>query len=372
MIVPFNDLNRIHSSLRSELDAAWKSVVDTGGFIQGPHVSRFEEEFASYCQSEGAVGVSSGTDALLMALMALGIGPGDEVITTPFTFFATAGVIHRLGASPVFADIDPTTFNLDPADVAPRITGKTRAIIAVHLFGQMANLSELKQLIEGKEIHLIEDAAQSVGAEDGQGNRAGSVGTLGCFSFFPAKNLGAFGDGGGITAQDPELLEQLRILRVHGAKKKYFHETVGGNFRLDAIQAAILGVKLPHLEKWTESRIENARALRERLTPLETTFPICLPKEGEGRHVYNQFVVRTPLRDRLREVCEQKGIQTAVYYPKALHQQVCFGFPSASSEVLPQAEKACKEVVALPIFPGLTEQELDRIGEVITEFYEQG
>jgi len=370
--VPFNELKRIHDPLREELNEVWSQLLTSNRFIQGPAVQDFEKEFAETCQSGFSIGVSSGTDALLVSLMALGVGPGDEVITTPFTFFATAGVISRLGATPVFADIDPRSFNLDPEDVGRKITTKTRVILAVHLFGQMADMAGLSDLIKGSDIHLIEDAAQSVGAENSKGEKAGSLGTVGCFSFFPAKNLGCFGDGGAVTTQDEDLAKRISALRSHGAVKKYYHDQVGGNFRLDALQASILSVKLKHLDTWTEQRRVAAQNLRTGLNAIGVPNSLQCPQGGEGRHVYNQFVIRTDRRDQLQSALKQAEIGTAVYYPKPLHLQPCFASLGYGEGDLPEAEKACHEVLALPNFPGITVEESSRVVHVIEQFFAQG
>jgi len=370
--VPFNDLKRIHDPLREELTEVWSQLLTSNRFIQGPAVQNFEKEFADYCQSRFSIGVSSGTDALLVSLMALGVGPGQEVITTPFTFFATAGVISRLGATPVFADIDPISFNLDPEDVSRKITSKTRAILAVHLFGQMADVTGISELIKGTNIHLIEDAAQSVGAESSKGEKAGSLGTVGCFSFFPAKNLGCFGDGGAVTTQDEDLAKRISALRSHGAVQKYYHDQVGGNFRLDALQASILSIKLKHLDTWTEQRRASAHTLQKGLNAIGVPNSLQTPQGGEGRHVYNQFVIRTDRRDQLQSALKQAEIGSAIYYPKPLHLQPCFASLGYGEGDLPEAEKACHEVLALPNFPGITVEESSRVVHVIEQFFAQG
>ena len=365
--VPFNDLSRIHQPLIQSLKEAISGVIESNAYIQGPEVSAFEGEFAAYCQTAHAIGVSSGTDALLAALMALDIGKGDEVITTPFTFFATAGVIHRLGATPVFADIEEESFNIDPEAVGKCITANTKAIIAVHLFGRMADMRRLNEIASEYSIPLIEDAAQSVGAEYEDGRRAGSIGRIGCFSFFPAKNLGGFGDGGCITTQDDVLAKRMRALRVHGAEKKYHHDMVGGNFRLDALQAAILRVKLKALEEWTEDRISLAQNMRNALAKYDETPALRLPKSPVGRHVYNQFVIRSCFRDDILADLKNERIGTAIYYPKSLHQQPCFAHLGYQPGDFPISEKACTEVLALPNFPGMKDMESQRVAEVLSQ-----
>jgi dTDP-4-amino-4,6-dideoxygalactose transaminase len=307
------------------------------------------------------VGVSSGTDALLVTLMALDLRPGDEVITSPYSFFATAGAIARLGGVPVFVDIDPETFNLDPARIEARISQRTRAIIPVHLFGQMAEMDEIVRQASRRQIPVIEDAAQAIGAERG-GHRAGAVGDAGCLSFFPSKNLGGAGDGGMVTTNNAELADRIRRLREHGFRTRYESDLLGGNFRLDAIQAAVLRVKLRYLDQWTEARRRNAAEYRKRL-PAQ----VVLPEERPGRHVYNQFVIRHPLRDRLKEHLTQQGIGTAIYYPIPLHLQPCFKSKEHQAGDLPVSERAAQETLALPIYPELTTHSIQRVCEAIAQ-----
>ena len=367
--VPFNDLKRIHEPLRDEIDAAIAAVLDSQRFILGPNVSAFEEALTQSYGVEAAVGVSSGTDALLAALMALEIGPGDEVITTPYTFFATAGAIARLGATPVFVDIESDTFNICPEAVEKRIGAKTRAIVPVHLFGQCADMVALTKLAKDAELPVIEDAAQSINAQDSLGRAAGSIGEMCCFSFFPAKNLGAFGDGGAITTQDEKMATKLRALRAHGSPQKYMHDAVGGNFRLDAIQAAILLVKLPHLAAWTTARQTLANRYRSLFQACGLDEVLGLPAAREGTHVYNQFVIRAPQRDALRTHLSERNIASAVYYPLALHQQPCFQYLQMEEGSLPEAERATAETLALPIFPGMRDQEQEQVVDAISGFY---
>src|SRR5262245_28026891 len=293
--VPLLDLKAQYSTIRSEIDEAIERVVESQHFILGPEVEGLEWEIAAFCDARFAIGVSSGTDALLAALMAIGTGLGDEVITTTYSFFATAGVIARLGARPVFVDIDPKTFNLDSSEVAQKITARTKAVMPVHLFGQCATMEPIMGIVKGKGIHVIEDAAQAIGASDAKGRQAGTIGHIGCLSFFPSKNLGAFGDGGMVITNDAHLAETLRVLRVHGAKPKYHHSLVGGNFRLDAIQAAVLRVKLTHLTRWTEMRRNNASRYHSLFEEMGLTKCVSLPKHSAG-HIYNQFVARFPDR----------------------------------------------------------------------------
>ena len=362
MAVPLLDLQAQNGPLRPQIDAALAAVLDSGRFILGPQVSRFEAAAAAYCHVPHALGVSSGTDALLLALMGLGVGPGHEVITSPFTFFATGGSIARVGATPVFVDIDPATFNLDPAAVLGAVTPRTRAVMPVHLFGQCADLGPLLALAEGRGLAVIEDAAQAIGAEL-DGRRAGSLGAVGCFSFFPSKNLGAMGDAGLVTATDPALFARLKRLRNHGAEPKYFHALVGGNFRLDTLQAAVLEVKLPHLDGWTAGRQQNAARYLERLAPLEQRGLVTLPRPAAGRrHIWNQFTLRVPgRRDAVKAHLDAAGIGTEIYYPRPLHLQECFAHLGYRPGSLPQAERASAEVLSIPIYPELTEAQVDEV-----------
>ncbi len=369
MKVPLLDLKAQYSTIRSEIQQAIERVLESQHFILGPEVEGLEREIAAFCQAPFAIGLSSGTDALLAALMAIGIGRGDEVITTTYSFFATAGVIARLGARPVFVDIDPKTFNLDTGEVGQKITSRTKAIMPVHLFGQCAAMDAILEIVEGKGIHVIEDAAQAIGARDNSGRQAGTMGQMGCFSFFPSKNLGAFGDAGMVITNDDHLAETLRVLRVHGAKPKYHHSLVGGNFRLDALQAAILLVKLKHLTRWTEMRRHNAsryRLLFEEMGLLEC---VSLPEDSAG-HIYNQFVARFPDRDRLQRFLREKGIETEVYYPVPLHLQDCFAELGYQSGDFPNAEAAASDSLALPVYPELTEEQQRYVVEQIRNFYQ--
>lgn len=355
MAVPLLDLKAQHATIAETVNAAIARVVASQGFILGPELTALESEIACYCGARHGIGVSSGSDALLVSLMALDIGPGDEVITTPFTFFATAGAVARLGAIPVFVDIDPETFNIDPAAIAVAITPRTRAIIPVHLFGQCADMTAI--LAAAGDIPVIEDAAQAIGASH-DGKPAGSLGRIGCFSFFPSKNLGAFGDGGMVVTSDDDLAERLRLLRAHGARPKYIHAMIGGNFRLDALQAAIVRAKLPHLEHWTAARRRNAEIYRERLAGLQG---LTLPKVRFERHVYNQFIIRLDERERVRTILTEHGIGNEIYYPKPLHLQECFADLGYVSGDLPVAERAAAEVLALPIYPELSEAQIDEV-----------
>ncbi len=370
MAVPLLDLRLQYEGLRDELEAAVLDVLRSQHFILGPRVEAFERACAGYCGVPHALGVSSGTDALLLALMALGIGPGDEVITSSFSFFATAGCVHRVGARPVFVDIEPGSFNLDPAAIEARITPRTKAILPVHLFGQVAELDPILDLARRRGLFVIEDAAQAIGAELG-GRRAGSLGDVGCFSFFPSKNLGGAGDGGLVTTRDPALHERMRRLRNHGAQPKYFHQFVGGNFRLDAIQAAVLAVKLPHLDAWTAARQRNAATYRGLLADLAATGRIGLPVEGPWRrHIWNQFTIRFPgTRDAVAKHLAGLGIGTEVYYPRPLHLQECFAYLGLAAGAQPESERAAAEVLSVPIFPELTEAQLAEVAAGIRSFF---
>ena len=352
--VPLLDLRAQFAPIRDEILAAIARVCDSQQFILGAEVDAFEREIASLLDVRHAIGVSSGTDALLAALMALDVGPGDEVVTSPYSFFATAGCIARLGARPVFVDIDPATFNIDVERIERALTPRTRAIMPVHLFGQCAELAPLVDLAGRRGVPIVEDAAQSIGATY-HGRAAGAFGAFGCFSFFPSKNLGAFGEGGLITTNDDQLATRVRLLRNHGAERQYFHRTVGGNFRLDAIQAAVLRVKLPYLSGWSAARQRNAARYRELLAASRVASRVGLPVEAPDRtHIYNQFVVRVPRRDAAREGLQARGVGTAVYYPVPLHLQDCFADLGHHAGEFPHAEAAARETLALPIFGELT------------------
>lgn len=356
--VPLLDLKAQFDAIEDEIRAAMDRVLDSQYFIMGPEVAALEAEIAAYSQAEFGIGVSSGTDALLVALMALEIGPGDEVITTPYSFFATAGCIARLGATPVFVDIEPLGYNIDPSLIEAAITERTRAILPVHLYGQMAEMDPIMEIAEAHGLTVIEDAAQAIGAEY-KGRRAGSIGHMGCFSFFPSKNLGAFGDGGMVTTNDPVLAEKLDILRKHGSRPKYYHKYVGGNFRLDALQAAVLRVKLRYLDGWTAARQSNAARYRDLFAQAglgEGANAVTLPGElPDRRHIYNQFVIRTPQRDALMAHLKQHQIGCEVYYPVPLHRQECFADLGYAEGSLPQSESAALETVAIPVYPELGE-----------------
>lgn len=361
--IPLLDLTR-DDALLDELVATAERVIRSGRYILGPEVSSLEQECADYMGVDHAIGVSSGTDAILVALMALDVGPGDEVICPAYTFFATAGTIWRTGAKPVFVDIDPETFNMDPAAVAAARTDKTKAIVAVHLYGQCADMTALAEA--AGDVPIVEDAAQAIGAEH-DGKRAGALGTIGCFSFFPSKNLGALGDGGLVTCQDAALAERLRILRVHGGKPKYYHRQVGGNFRLDSLQAALLRVKLPRLDAAIAARQAAAARYAERLASVPG---LSVPRVTEDRHVFHQYCLRVHggRRDELQAHLTAEGIGTAIYYPVPLHVQECFAELGYAPGDLPHSEHAASEALALPMFPDLRVDESERICDVITEF----
>jgi dTDP-4-amino-4,6-dideoxygalactose transaminase len=384
VIVPLLDLKAQHASIRDEVMRALEEVVESQWFIMGPVVKAFEEEIASYCRVPHAIGNASGSDALLLALMALGVGPGDEVICPSYTFFATGGSIHRLGARPVFVDIDPITYNVHSAAVRSAAAGCTRlkAIMPVHLFGQVADMTAMLATAREFGVPLIEDAAQAIGAEDALGRRAGSIGAVGCFSFFPSKNLGAFGDGGLCTTGDPDLAESIGILRLHGGKPKYYHRVVGMNSRLDALHAAVLRVKLRHLDAWTGGRQRNA-ALYDALfadagamtsaEPLEGGgFPLRTPEPAPdgARHIYNQYVIRVPapIRDAVRDDLASKGVGTEIYYPVPLHLQECFESLGYRRGDLPHSENAADETIALPIFPELSEAQIEHVARTIIAY----
>ena len=365
MPVPLLDLRKQYVTIRDEILKVTEQVYDDQAFILGKRVDAFEADFAAYCQSRRAVGVSSGTDALLIALMVLDIEPGDEVIVPAYSFFATAGVVERIGAIPVFVDIDPKSYNIDPALIEKEISPRTRAIMPVHLYGQCAEMDAINAIAKARGIAVIEDAAQAVGAEY-DGKRAGSLGTIGCFSFFPSKNLGAFGDAGAVTTNDEAMYQKLVDYRVHGMRPKYFHHSVGGNFRIDALQAAILHVKLPHLDSWTEGRQRNAATYRERFASSKVRGRVVLPEQVPGlRHVMNQFVVRFPegkeTRDRVMGVLRERGIGCEIYYPLPLSAQKCFAQLPSASRSFPESERAANETLAIPIFPELTPEQLDEV-----------
>ncbi len=368
--VPLLDLNAQYLTIREEIHAAMDRVIESQYFILGPEVEALEREVAVYSHCDYGIGVSSGTDALLVALMAIDLQPGDEVITTPYTFFATAGSIARLGGRPIFVDIDPLTYNIDPAGIEAAITPRTRAIMPVHLFGQMADMDPIMEIAGRHNLFVIEDAAQAIGAEY-KGRRAGSIGHLGCFSFFPSKNLGGFGDAGMVTTNDADLADKVKLLRGHGARPKYHHKVVGGNFRLDALQAAILRVKLKYLDGWTAGRQHNAQIYARLFAEagLSSFEGFELPFDvGYGRHIYNQYVIRTHRRDELMNYLKSQQIGTEIYYPVPMHLQECFADLGYCRGAFPVSESAAQETLALPIYPELQKNSQIRTVEAIHSF----
>jgi len=369
MKVPLLDLRAQYQTIKDKVLSVTQELYETQHFILGLGVEKLEKQIAHYCQTKYAVGVSSGTDALLISLMAAGVGPGDEVITSPYTFFATVGSIVRLGATPVFVDIQRDTYNMEPEAITDKITNQTKAIIPVHLYGQCCDMDPILELGRKHHITVVEDAAQAIGAEY-KGRRAGSMGDMGCFSFFPSKNLGAFGDAGMITTSSDILYEMLMILRVHGSRPKYYHKIVGGNFRLDTLQAVILLVKLPHLDHWTAARQSNAKRYRELFRHEGLEDIIRLPVERDGRHVYNQFVIAVQRqRDELRSFLYEAGIGTEVYYPVPMHLQPCFEYLGGREDDFPESEAAAGRTLALPIYAELTDDQQAYVVENIKAFY---
>lgn len=368
--IPLLDLTAQHRAIREEALAAVLRVVDSQAFVLGEEVEALERELAAYCGVRFAIGCASGTDALFLALLALGVGPGHEVVTSPYTFFATAGAIVRAGARPVFADVEAATFNLEVERAAALICSRpnVRAVIAVHLFGACADMDPLREAAFRRGIPLIEDAAQAIGAEY-KGRRAGSLGAVGCFSFYPSKNLGGYGDGGLLTTSDEELAGKLRALRTHGSRERYRHEWVGINSRLDALQAAVLRVKLRYLDGWTEARRRNAEYYRRRIAELELPVIAPVPASYATRHVWNQFVIRVPERDRLREHLRRCGIGTQVYYPIPLHLQPCFRELGYRPGDFPVSEQLAREALALPVYPELCAEGLETVVQAIASFY---
>jgi dTDP-4-amino-4,6-dideoxygalactose transaminase len=386
MQVPLLDLKLQYQPLEAEIQEVIQHVCASQWFILGPAVKQLEASIADYCQCRYGIGVSSGTDALLLALMALGIGSGDEVITTPFTFFATAGTIARAGARPTFCDIDPVSFNLSPAtvevfiekhcerrgrDLINRNTGgRVKALMPVHLYGQVADMLPLLDIARRYDLRVIEDAAQAIGAEDDDRNRACSYGDVGCLSFFPTKNLGAFGDAGMCVTNDAALAERMEVLRVHGGKPKYYHSLIGGNFRIDELQAAILNVKLKYLDEWSAARQRNATFYNGAFARAKLGEALETPHASLGfRHIYNQYIVRVRDREALREHLDTAGVGTEVYYPVPLHLQGCFAYLGHKPGDFPQSERAAAEALALPIYPELTETQLQYVVDTIIGFH---
>jgi dTDP-4-amino-4,6-dideoxygalactose transaminase len=386
IIVPLLDLKAQYAQIRAEVMPVIERVCASQRFILGDEVLGFEDEVARYCASAAGIGVSSGTDALLLALMALGLGAGDEIITTPFTFFATAGTIARLGARPVFCDIDPVTFNLSPAAVQDfidrqcvvragqlinRSSGEAvKALMPVHLYGQSADMDPLMALAKQCRLKVIEDAAQAIGTEYKNGVRVGAIGDIGCFSFFPTKNLGAFGDAGLCTTNDADLAESMRVLRVHGGKPKYFHSVVGGNFRIDELQAAVLRVKLKYLDRWTQGRQRNAAFYNAAFADAHFADKLATPSAPQGgRHIFNQYIVRVQKRDALKDFLGKRGVGTEIYYPVPLHLQKCFEYLRHRAGDFLESERAAFETLALPIYPELEPAQLKHVVATIGEFY---
>jgi dTDP-4-amino-4,6-dideoxygalactose transaminase len=370
MAVPLLDLRAQHERIRDEVVAAMLAVVERQGFILGEPVAELEQSVARLSGTKHAIGCASGTDAILLALRALDVGRGDEVITTPFTFFATAGAIHNVGATPVFADIDADTFNISPQAAASALTAKTKAVIPVDLFGQMAPIDAVAAAVPA--LPIIEDAAQAIGARRKIGDkwvRAGENATIGTFSFFPSKNLGGYGDGGMVVTQRDDLAERLRRLRVHGGSRTYFHEEVGYNSRLDALQAAVLGAKLPHLEEWSAARRRNAAYYNEAFADLAEVRTPVIDERNES--IYNQYTIRVPRRDALLEHLKARQVGAAIYYPLPLHLQPCFSYLAYAEGAFPVAEAAAKEVISLPVFPELTTAQLDKVVESVRSFFQQ-
>ena len=368
MNVPLLDLKAQYAQIKPEIDAAITEVMDSQHFILGPKVEQCEKAIAAYSGCSHAVGVSSGSDALLACLMAENIGQDDEVITTPYTFFASVGAIARLGATPVFVDIDRDTYNLDTSQIASKITSRTRAMIPVHLYGQVAEMDKVMCLAHEHGLVVIEDAAQAIGAEH-RARRAGSIGHYGCFSFFPSKNLGAAGDAGMIVTNDARRAEKLCCIRAHGSKPKYYHKLIGGNFRLDAIQAAIICAKLRHLDGWIAARQRNAEKYDALFA--KAGLPIGFPVVAADRHIFNQYVIRVSERDRLQAFLKQKGVSTEVYYPVPLHLQECFAYLGYAAGAFPESERAAKETLALPIYPELTYSQVQYVVDCVREFFDQ-
>ncbi|MCZ7604158.1 MAG: DegT/DnrJ/EryC1/StrS family aminotransferase [Melioribacteraceae bacterium] len=385
MKVPLLDLKPQYNSLKKELDEALIRVAESQYFILGPEVEKMEKEFCEFLGTKHAYGVSSGTDALLLALMAIGIEPGDEVILPTYSFFATAGVVARLNAVPVLAECDPVTFNIDPNDIEKRITDKTKAIVPVHLYGQSADIDPIMAIAEKYNLFVIEDAAQAISTQYKDGRCAGTIGHIGCYSFFPSKNLGCFGDGGLVTTNDDDLAYKLKIMRVHGGDPKYYHKVIGGNFRIDALQAVVLSVKLPHLNSWSEGRRNNAKlytklfiekglAQKEGMINFNADNKILLPgavyesDKLQNYHIYNQYVVRVQQRDELRAFLTENSIGTEIYYPIPFHLQECFSYLNYAKGDFPVSEFCADSSLALPIYPELSYEQIEFVVQKIHEF----
>ena len=388
MRVPLLDLKPQYLSLKNELDEAIIKVAESQYFILGPEVDSMEKVFCEYLNCKHALGVSSGTDALLIALMAIGIKPGDEVIVPTFSFFATAGVVSRLNATPVFVDINPVTFNIDPKEFEKNITAKTKAVIPVHLYGQSCEMDEIIKIAKENGLKVIEDGAQAIGVQYKDGRHVGTIGDIGCFSFFPSKNLGGYGDGGLVISNDDKLAERLRILRVHGGESKYYHKTIGGNFRLDAIQAAVLKVKLPYLDNWSKQRRENAETYNKLFmssglaeetgkTNFDKRNSVLLPKaiyksnEIKNYHIYNQYIIRVEKRDELRQYLAKNEISTEIYYPVPFHMQECFANLGYKRGDFPLSEMSSETSIALPIYPELSKEQIEFVVRTINDFIQK-
>lgn len=367
MQVPLLDLKPQYQQIKDELLPKMMEVIENQAFILGPNVEKVEKELADYIGTKFSVGCSSGTDALLLALMALDIKEGDEVITTPYTFFATAGSIARTGAKPVFVDIKPDTFLIDVSKIEAKISLKTKAIMPVHLFGQCVDMNPLMELAKKYNLKVLEDSAQAIGAKY-QDKKAGTIGDIGCFSFFPSKNLGCFGDGGLVTTNDDKIFERLKALRVHGGQKQYQHLEIGLNARLDALQAVVISTKLPYLDSWTEKRRNNAKFYNKQFKNNQNI--ITPTAKYDCYHIYNQYVIRTKKRDELKAYLTEKGIGNAIYYPLSLHQQKCFEYLGYHQGSFPESEKAAKESLAIPIYPDLTDEQKTFVAKTINSFYE--
>ncbi|MBV6512495.1 MAG: dTDP-3-amino-3,4,6-trideoxy-alpha-D-glucose transaminase [Ignavibacteriaceae bacterium] len=385
MKVPLLDLKAQYQTIKKEIDETLIRVAESQYFIMGPELEKMEKAMAEYLECKYAIGVSSGTDALLLALMAVDIQPGDEVILPTYSFFATAGVVARLNAVPVFADSDPVTFNIDPADIEKKITPKTKAIIPVHLYGQSADMDAIMAIAKKHNLFVIEDGAQAIGVQYKDGKKVGNFGDIGCFSFFPSKNLGCFGDGGLVTTNNEDLAKKLTIKRVHGGQPKYYHKVIGGNFRLDALQAAVLSVKLPHLDGWSAKRRENAAlytklftgaglAVREGVTVFDDKNKVLLPAavyksdSVKNYHIYNQYIIRVEKRNALRDFLTQKGVGVEIYYPVPFHRQECFAYLNYDVNANPVADCCANDSLALPIYPELSTEQITYVVDMIAEF----
>ncbi|MBX3007953.1 MAG: DegT/DnrJ/EryC1/StrS family aminotransferase [Melioribacteraceae bacterium] len=385
MKVPLLDLKPQYQILKKEIDEAVQRVVESQYFIMGPDIAELEKEICTYLNCKRAIGVTSGTDALLIALMAIDLKPEDEVIMPTYSFFATAGVVARMFAKPVFTDVDPITFNMDTNDIEKKITSKTKAIIPVHLYGQSAEMVKIMEIAEKHKLYVIEDAAQAIGTQYKDGRFAGTIGHIGCFSFFPSKNLGGFGDAGIVTTNDDKLANKLKMLRMHGMEPKYYHKIIGGNFRLDSLQAAVLRVKLPHLDSWSQKRRDNAQlytqlfieaglAEREGITNFNGKNKVLLPdavyRSGEVKnyHIYNQYIIRVEARDQLWEFLKKKEIGCEVYYPVPFHRQECFSYLENNDKDYPVSNFAAEHSLALPIYPELSNEQIKYVVDCISEF----